>query len=56
VNDNLTIVVVYEVARNIACCVEISDYFKERREALREINKFVRMRIPVSNVFGSSGF
>ena len=47
----MVLLVLYDAKNDMAYFVELDSYFQTHREALRKVNKFVRVHIPVANVF-----
>ena len=45
------ILVIYDALKEIAYWVDLQDYFKINADALKKVNKFVRIYIPSENVF-----
>ncbi|MFN0033793.1 MAG: DUF4365 domain-containing protein [Saprospiraceae bacterium] len=43
----------YDAAKNMVYFTDLRDYFEENRMALRDVRKFVRVYIPLTNVFDS---
>ena len=50
-SEILFIFVVYDASQEIAYWVDLQDYFKINSDALKKVNKFVRIYIPSENVF-----
>ena len=50
-NDKPVLFIVYDAQQRIAYWLDLLDYFKINRETLKKINKFVRIYIPLDNVF-----
>ena len=50
-SDDPVLFIVYDAQKKIAYWLDLLDYFKINRETLKKINKFVRVYIPLDNVF-----
>lgn len=51
VENNLVFIVIYDVQKDIAYNLDLQKYFKENRILLKNINKFIRVYIPINNKF-----
>lgn len=47
------VLLLYDAQVHIAYCVELQEYFRQNRIALKSVNKFIRIFIPAQNVWGS---
>ena len=50
-SDDPVIFIVYDALKENAYWIGLLEYFKENRDSLKKVNKFVRVYIPYDNVF-----
>ena len=51
INNDAFIFIVYDAVKRIAYWLDLQDYFRINRDKLKKVNKFVRVYIPLDNVF-----
>jgi hypothetical protein len=50
-SNDPVVLVVYDAVNEISYWLDLVDYFKKNQNSLKKVNKFVRIYIPIDNVF-----
>jgi hypothetical protein len=50
-SDRPVIFIIYDAIKEIAYWVDLIDYFKKNQTSLKKVNKFVRIYIPINQIF-----
>ena len=52
-SNSPVIFIIYDASKEVSYWVDLLDYFKKNQQTLKKVNKFVRIYIPIGNVFTS---
>ena len=50
-SDSPVLIIIYDAIKELGFWIDLLDYFKKNQEILKKVNKFVRIYIPIENVF-----